>query len=211
MLRQQLNFIYNAGETKRFHTFPVLRTQNIAAHSWHVVMLMYLIFGQQEPGLRPVLIMAGLLHDAAEYQVGDLPAPAKRTMDERITIANLDGAPPQSFKEAWDAMEQDILAEVQMDFDKFLEPEEVLMLKLCDSLDGMIYCVRERALGNQFIAECFANFDKYVEALLRQMEPSARHGDRPTTTIEGEETPYEIARRVQSYVREDWEQVNGGF
>lgn len=208
MLREQIDFIYGAGETKRFHTFPVLRTQNIAAHSWHVAMLLYLIYGQQEPGIRPALLMAALLHDAAEFKVGDLPAPAKRTMNDRLPGLVTHGG--KSFKQHWDDMEQSILAEVNLDFDKFLTPDEVLQLKLCDSLEGMFYCANERSLGNQRISECFYNFDTYVEALMQEMKPH-NHADRPRIITEPEFTTYEKAQAVQDYARELWETANGGF
>jgi 5'-deoxynucleotidase YfbR-like HD superfamily hydrolase len=210
MLREQLEFVRNAGETKRFHTFPVLQTQNIAEHSWHVVMLLYLIFGQQEPGVTPRLLMAGLLHDAAEHKVGDLPAPAKRGMDERI---KLEGTKYTNFKHAWDEMEQSILSEVNLDFDKFLTEDEALQLKLCDSLDGMFYCVRERSLGNQRISECYYNFDRYVQGVIDRLKPY-NHTDRDVpfpNQLEPNLSPYEVALEVQQYIRDQWETVNGGY
>jgi len=85
---EQLDFLRNAGETVRFHTMPILRPQNIAEHSWHLTMLLYLMYGQTDPGITFELLMAGLTHDMAEHQTGDLPAPAKRAMDERLEIAS---------------------------------------------------------------------------------------------------------------------------
>lgn len=194
---EQLDFIRNAGETRRFHTFPVLRVQNIAEHSWHVTMLLYLIYGQQEPGLTPTLMMAAMTHDAAEFKVGDLPAPAKRTMSERLPVAD--------FRAEWDAMEQEILAGVQLDFEKFLEPHELEALKLCDALDGALYCVRERAMGNQLIAEPFHNFMNYVGSLMPTIpDVVPLHGDRHGDVVPRPKTSTDIAWEVYGYITDEW-------
>lgn len=183
---EQIDFIYNAGETRRFHTFPVLREANIAAHSWHVAMLVYVIAGQDEPGIRLPLLMAALTHDAAEWKVGDIPAPAKRSMEDRL---QLKGA--QTFRAAWGDMEQDILKEVGLDFEEMLTAEEMALLQFCDSLEGALYCVRERSLGNQQIVLCWVNFSKYIENLLDSVEQ------------------WPLAAEVWSYAKTQWEIYNG--
>lgn len=188
---EQLEFIRNAGETRRFHTFPVIREQNIAEHSWHVTMLLHVIYGQDEPGLRSIVLMAALCHDAAEHIVGDIPAPAKRNMAERLTPTG-----GVTFKEAWDAMEEEILSTVALDWDKFLTDEERRMLKFCDALDGALYCVRERSMGNQLIVQCFNNFRNYIWQLLVHVE-----SDR--TAISDKEWYF------FNYVVSEWSKVNG--
>jgi 5'-deoxynucleotidase YfbR-like HD superfamily hydrolase len=155
----QLNFLYEAGVTRRFHTVPVIHHQNIADHSWHVAMLAHVLYGQDEPGLRMTFIMACLTHDMAECKVGDLPAPAKRNMEERFP----------NFRESWGEMEQHILQAYSMDWEKFLTEEEKRRLKLCDALEGMFYCISERWLGNRSIVVCFNNFSSYVGALLEDV------------------------------------------
>jgi 5'-deoxynucleotidase YfbR-like HD superfamily hydrolase len=204
---EQLNFIRNAGETRRFHTSPVLRVQNIAEHSWHVAMLLYFIFGQSEPGLTPTLLMAALVHDAAEHQVGDLPAPAKRTMDERLRRPGLEDKTDTPFRDLWGDMEQEILAGVQLDFEKFLEPMELQALKLCDALDGATYCVRERAMGNQLIAEPFHNFMNYTRHILVVSFPRSderSHGDRHGDQVQSPKTPADVAWEVYDYLNDEW-------
>jgi 5'-deoxynucleotidase YfbR-like HD superfamily hydrolase len=164
----QLNFLYEAGVTRRFHTVPVLRSQNIADHSWHVTMLAHILYGQDEPGLTPTFLMACMTHDMAECRVGDLPAPAKRTMDERLDIT-YQGA-ETTFRTAWGDMEEELLAEFQMDWAKFLTEEEKRRLKVCDALEGLFYCISERRLGNQSIGACFNNFSNYVGELLEDYD-----------------------------------------
>lgn len=160
----QLDFIYAAGETKRFHTWPVLRERTVAHHSWHVAMLLHLLYGQEEPGLTPMLLMAALCHDAAEWKVGDLPSPGKRGMAEYFP----------DFREKWGEMEEAILSEVSLDWDKFLTDEERRRLKLCDSMEGALYCCNERAMGNKLIAEPYHNFLSYINEIVDLASPAEK-------------------------------------
>lgn len=154
-LTDQIDFLYGAGETKRFHTWPVLRERTIAHHSWHVAMLLYLLYGQEEPGLRPALILAALCHDAAEWKVGDLPSPGKRGMAEFFP----------DFREKWDKMEESILAPVGLDWNDLLDDEERRRLKFCDALEGAFYCIEDRAMGNKLIGVPYENFSSYLSQL----------------------------------------------
>lgn len=204
---EQLDFIRNAGETKRFHTWPVLRQQNVAEHSWHVAMLLWFIFGNDEPGLRMPLMMAALTHDAAEWKVGDLPSPGKRAMSEHFP----------DFREKWGEMEQGILKEYAWDWESLLEPWELAALKLVDSMDGALYCVRERTMGNKLIEPCYRNFISYVEETLMASFPvMVQHGDRRVTTThdvpfpDTDVTPAstKIARDVYNHIQDMWNQAD---
>lgn len=182
---EQLDFLRNAGETRRFHTMPVLRHQNIAEHSWHVTMLIYLMYGQNDPGITFELLMAGLTHDMAEHKVGDLPAPAKREMDERLEIKG-----SGTFKQAWNDMEQEILKEQGFDWESQLSVDELQKLKIADAMDGALYCVRERMMGNQLITIAFVNFLKYIREELGERDDVGDH---------------KIAWEVLDYVNTQWE------
>jgi 5'-deoxynucleotidase YfbR-like HD superfamily hydrolase len=180
---EQLDFIRNAGETRRFHTWPVLRQQNVAEHSWHVTMLLWFIFGNIEPGIPLPVLMAALTHDAAEWQVGDIPSPAKRGMEKIMP----------DFRERWGVMEEEILAQQGWDWDYTLTDEQRAMIKLCDSMDGAFYCVRERAMGNKLIEPCYRNFINYVEELLIRHFPPA---------------PDSVPRQVYAHIKDMWEQAD---
>lgn len=187
---EQLDFIRHAGETRRFHTWPVLRQQNVAEHSWHVAQLLFLMYGGQEPGITIALLMAGLTHDMAECQVGDIPSPAKRAMSS--TFPN--------FREKWGEMEQRILHGYEMDWEGALSNEEKRRLKLADVMEGALYCVRERAMGNTLIDVCYRNFANYIGELM---------------TAGKEEVPFEkldsVTLReldVWNYIHNGWEQAN---
>ena len=192
-----LEFLRNAGETRRFHTVPVLREQNVAEHSWHVVMLLWYMYGGQEPGISINLLMAGMTHDAAEFIVGDIPAPAKRNMEQRLELKG-----SQTFRQAWGDMEQEILQEQSLDWEKFLSVEELRKLKLADAMDGALYCVRERAMGNQLIAGCFANFASYIDELLPpdKLEVPFEPQEKDEADTEWE---------VRNYIHSQWELADG--
>lgn len=192
----QLNFYMSTGLPRRFHTVPILKEQTLAAHSWGVAMLMFIIYGQSEPGLTMVDIMAALTHDLAEERFGDMPAPTKRSLGEIFP----------DFREKYGAMEQRHLTNYGMNWEEFLDDDKKRRLKLCDSLEGALYCCRERALGNRTIRDCFVNFRAYVAELL---------GDRP----EGRDVPFDgdaedeltIAERewlAFDYVCELWDNLD---
>ena len=158
---EQLDFIRNGGETRRFHTVPVLRSQTVAEHSFHVTMLLFTLYGQSDPGISIPLLLAGLTHDLAEHIVGDLPAPAKRNMGERLELKGT-----QTFRSAWGDMENELLDGVGLAWEHELSVEQLRMLKVADAMEGMLYCVRERAMGNRLIVPCYMNFHSYVTELL---------------------------------------------
>lgn len=189
-IHSQLDFIYAAGETRRFHTWPVLRQQNVAAHSWHVAMLGFLLYGQDEPGITPMFMMALLTHDMAECRSGDIPSPAKRRIDTMLELADTS----TSFRQQWNAMEQEIAAQYGFDWEKFLTSEEVRRFKIVDNMEGALYCINERMMGNKLIAECFNNYAKYISELILPEENA--------TEITSRE------RNVFFYIKAKWETAN---
>jgi 5'-deoxynucleotidase YfbR-like HD superfamily hydrolase len=183
---EQLDFIINGGETVRFHTWPVLRPQRVDSHSYHVAMLCALM-AQDEPverghGLTVPLLMAALTHDLAEWKVGDMPSPSKRAMPDYGDI---------TFREVWSGMEQDLLAGVGLDWEALLTPKDLRWLKLADNMQGALYCIRERAMGNQLIAEPYSNFRKYIAELMQ---------------VNGENN---MEQNIVQYIDDMWEQHNG--
>jgi len=173
-MKDQIDFVYAAGETRRFHSWPVLRSQNVADHSWHVAMLLHVLYGQDEPGIRPALLMAALCHDAAECKFGDMPAPAKRELGERL------GKP--DFREIYGQMEEAELSKYGLDWDALLDDEERRKLKFCDALEGAFYCIRERHMGNKLIAAPFLNFAKYIDDVISEPEDVKFNGEPKTVS-----------------------------
>lgn len=152
----QLKFIENAAETTRYHTWPVLRRQNIGDHSYKVAMLCSFIVGREE--ITAALLMAALTHDLAEHVMGDLPAPVKRSLPNMV-----DGKSGElkEFRNVWDGIEEYTLAGVGLDWNKTLTAYEHHVLKLADAADGCLYCIRERSMGNKLITSVWANYHRY--------------------------------------------------
>lgn len=153
----QLTFIRKGGITKRYHTVPTLHTQNVGEHSFQVAMLVYWLASSNMPGVRVELLMAALTHDLAEHKMGDLPAPAKRS----LPAYEVEGG-ARSFRTVWGELEQEHARHVGLDFEDQLTDHELSLLKLADAADGCLHCAHERALGNKHITEVYANFREYV-------------------------------------------------
>jgi 5'-deoxynucleotidase YfbR-like HD superfamily hydrolase len=141
--RKQLNFVYNGGVSKRFHTCPTLTEQNIAEHSFGVAWLCELLTDKKAS---KALIMAALSHDLAEWQVGDVPAPTKRQLQ---------------LTERLHEFEMNHLKVVEMYYEDELDDNEKRILKLADYLDGMNFCLRELSFGNSNLASVFWKFYAY--------------------------------------------------
>jgi 5'-deoxynucleotidase YfbR-like HD superfamily hydrolase len=63
-----------SGQTMRYHTTPHIgQGQTVAEHSWRAAVLMHTIW----PDVSRDAILYMMYHDAAEQELGDLPAPTK--------------------------------------------------------------------------------------------------------------------------------------
>jgi 5'-deoxynucleotidase YfbR-like HD superfamily hydrolase len=146
-----LEFIENGGVTKRCHTMNVLKEQSVAAHSYGVAWLVWLLC-EEQPSLN--LVMAALAHDTAEHQTGDIPNPAKLFMG----ISKM--------SQEW---EETLMGEAFLPIFT-LSAEEQRILRLADCMELAMYCGRERRLGNDSkrLKEMFHNVTSYVEQILQK-------------------------------------------
>jgi 5'-deoxynucleotidase YfbR-like HD superfamily hydrolase len=94
--------------------------------------------------------MAGLSHDLGEQVIGDIPSPTKRLIGDLGMRALND-------------LEDQTLSETGLLFS--LTEEEQNLLKLADCLDGMLFCISERRLGNRNVVEIFGRFCSYARQL----------------------------------------------
>lgn len=142
-LKARIQFIYDGGAVSRFHTVRSINPDNDARHSFGVAWLIYLL----TEGLTTAnLLMAGLSHDLAEQTVGDVPAPAKRSL---------------GIGEELNALEDKILADAGFGFT--ISDREQRILKLADNLDGLMYCAQELRMGNRFVAEAGERYWQYIQ------------------------------------------------
>lgn len=182
---EQLDFIINGGETRRYHTQPVLREDRVDSHSFRVAMLysmMALDGNESTGGLTTPGLMAALVHDLAEHKTGDLPAPVKRAMPP--------GADGVSFRDTWGVMENKLLALAGLEWEPMLTPPQARWLKLADAMDGALFCIRERMMGNRLIGAVYNNFWNYVREVAGPLR-----GD--------------VEQQIINYIDDMWEQANG--
>jgi len=145
--KQRLQFIHEGSRVERFHTRPGHTPDTDGRHSHGVAMLVYL--------LSPVmpsaeLLMEALSHDLAEQFTGDTPAPAKWRMEDN--------------GRALDAMEKQMRQKFGLLFP--ITEEEQRLLKLADSLDGLLWCAHEAALGNRYVRLIYDRWEAYMQTLL---------------------------------------------
>ena len=141
-LHQRLLLVLQSGTVKRFHTTPTLHENILAQHQWGVAILAYTL-AHDKPSVN--LLMSALTHDLAEKVYGDIPAPAKRALGLRETINDLEAS---------------FIRDKAGFFP--LTAEELNIVKLADNLDGMLYCIHERILGNRWADTVYERFRGYV-------------------------------------------------
>lgn len=121
---------YKGGLVRRYHTWPIIGEQTVAAHSWGVAQILVRLW----PESHVHLIKAVLDHDILEYYTGDIPYPAKLRFPEL-------GA-------AMDKAERQL--EVDHDIQHNLLSYEVLRLKACDLLELMMFSYYQMKMGNVY-------------------------------------------------------------
>ena len=147
-LFRQLDFVRMGGMTKRYHTKNVIKENTVGAHSFGVAWMLWFITNGE---CSANLLMAGLAHDLAEHVTGDISSPTKRKFP--------------ALAEMVQTMEHDLLSQHNVNFEFDLSPEELRSLKLADCMDGAIYCVGERELGNISIMPIWTRYCEYIESL----------------------------------------------
>lgn len=128
----QVRATREAGTVRRCHIVPHHGQYNIAQHSYGAVSLLLLL--HPEPSLN--LIKAVQWHDVGERWLGDMPAPAKWSNPELGAV--------------YEAAEERVLKTLGLLPD--LTEEEVNWLKAVDTLELLLWCREEAALGNATVA-----------------------------------------------------------
>lgn len=132
-----LQFIFAGGRVKRYHTHDTLLTQNNAEHSWGVVTLLLML----KPDASIHAIKYALWHDVAEIETGDIPATAKWRWP--------------SLQKAIKDIEKEMNRRIPLLSE--ISDEEKALIKVCDRLESMIHCVREKKLGNTGLDQIIKN------------------------------------------------------
>ena len=145
-MRDKILFVMRGGETTRFHTLRTIQEDNVAQHSFGVAWFCHLLL---DGFADSTLLLAALAHDLAEQVVGDMPAPIKRELGVTMKMAEL---------------EDSILKNAGFEF--VLTEEQKRIMKLADCFQGMLFCVRERSLGNRGVDMVFSRYRGYVSERL---------------------------------------------
>lgn len=138
--------IHRGGMVHRFHTLPTVGVDTVASHSFGVAWLAYLLSGGAPTA---ELLVHCLRHDLAEYALGDVPSPVKKSL---------------GMGEAFDKLEEAHLEKMGIP-SPTLSVQELRIFKLADNLDGLRFCIAERNRGNLEMAECETNYRNYIQAM----------------------------------------------
>jgi 5'-deoxynucleotidase YfbR-like HD superfamily hydrolase len=142
-IKERIQFAHQGGLVTRFHQHAGHRLNTDAQHS-HGVAMMTLFLSEGLPS--NTLLLAALTHDLAEQCTGDVPFPTKRAVP--------------GLKEQLDSMELAHLRAHDLEFP--LTEEERRILNLADSLDGILYCASEVALGNRTLHGVYKRWEALV-------------------------------------------------
>lgn len=141
-----LQLIIKGGAVKRYHN-EMVTPQTVGHHSYGVVWLCWLLTSGKASA---ALLINANAHDTAEGAVGDVPAPTKRAIP--------------GLKEMLDKYEERALLNAGINLPEITK-EEQRILKLADVMEGMMYCIAERATGNQNAEGIYENFQQYAAKL----------------------------------------------
>lgn len=119
-----------AGRVLRYHAAPTVAPQTVGQHAYGVAALcLYVTDGKAS---RELLINA-LLHDSAELVTGDIPFTVKRSHPE--------------VKATFDALENEAFDTLLLGANNPLTPHDCAILKLCDTVEGLIWCRKTELTG----------------------------------------------------------------
>lgn len=118
------------GRVERCHTIPHPPGYTVAAHSWGVAMLMYLLWPEDFPRLGAYC----LVHDVPEGWLGDIPSP---------TLHALPGT-----RAELNALENLFHMKLQLPAPNDLSSADQQKIKWCDRVELYLWCKEQLACGN---------------------------------------------------------------
>lgn len=137
-----------AGDVLRYHTWPTLQSQTVAAHTWNVLRIYWQIFGPPVPNVTTYIIW----HDAGELVPGDVPFPAK--------------ANNSVLKSEHDRLEVEAVVSMGGPQEVHLSARERARIKVCDLTEMMEFGRHELALGNTYAQPIVDDTLRAIEVLL---------------------------------------------
>lgn len=125
------------GEVLRYHTWPTIRKQTVADHTFNVIRIYWHLYGEVPPEVCAYLIF----HDLPEVVVGDPPHPVKLHNPQLKYV----------YDQLEDAALEDMIGEenAMLVLGQVNDVERVRM-KVCDLLEMAEFAAVEIGLGNKF-------------------------------------------------------------
>jgi hypothetical protein len=147
-----------AGEVKRWHTYPTLREQSVASHSWNVARIVLAIV----PMASRELMIEALFHDTGEIKaMGDMPHTSK-TGPEREALRKLVKATEREARTAmslpWALPSPWVLGN-----------SERQPLDLANMIEMWEFALHERMLGNKFADEVISYTAGWIHAAIKTL------------------------------------------
>ena len=152
LLAMRLRAVERSARVLRYHTEPVVHRQSVGEHTYGVLWMLCLITDPSKE-----LMKAALMHDTAEYAVGDVPSPTKKT---------------PVIKQAFDQLEDEMLERLLWKLPDITDVE-ARFLKLADLLEGAAFCLSEWRRGNRDISTALGNYLRYIAT----MHPDGKAGE----------------------------------
>lgn len=162
LAEKQLELIIAGTTVQRYHAVPTIQRQTVGEHSARVALIANLLqsrHGSDHAVNHWALILQALVHDLPEGVFGDIPAPVKRGMSPEL-------------RKLVNEQEEELLHDCKLSV--LLTSRQEKLLKLADSLEGVLFCRTELLLGNrhpQFL-ECYRNFRRYTAQMCVELQPN---------------------------------------
>lgn len=131
-----------SAHVERYHTRIHVKNQTLDRHLWGVSVLVQYF----DPTCRKELILAALTHDCSELATGDTPAPVKWLNPE--------------LKAVLDTIEYRTNVDWGIHYE--LSLDETTLLKVCDYIEGMLYCYHRVICGELTAAIPFHKYYTYL-------------------------------------------------
>jgi len=143
----QLEIVRRGAAVKRFHTIPTIHENTVGQHTFGCLALLHVLYDD----ISLELVKYVLMHDISEQVTGDIPSPAKKR--GYVTVNSLS-----------------YLSYLLPTIDE----RDRRRMKLVDVLDGMLFCIEERLLGNLNVVEVFNTYKTYAEDLIKDGSSSEK-------------------------------------
>lgn len=152
-----------AGRVKRWHTWPHIREQSIAEHSWQLLRILLKIW----PSVPAHVLAYVVRHDCGELTTGDAPYPVKANnpvLGAEMNRVEAEGLDLQ--------IKGGFLADTPE-----LSTDEKWVVKLAEFIEMWEWGLEEQLLGNQFVRlvaqRCIAVVEERVKAVCDPFQSTA--------------------------------------